>query len=244
MKLTMEQAKDIMEKNGGSLDLGGTQITSLPDNLTVGGWLYLGGTQITSLPDNLTVGGSLDLMGTNITSLPDNLTVGGSLDLSETQIKDKEKEKKRVKRLHDGDYVPGKYLYADGILTHVKSSNKINGYIFYRGKIRGKNVVSDGKYFAHCDKMRDGVADILFKKAEDRGADQYKGLPLDTVVSLEDAKTMYRIITGACRQGTEAFVESLKQQGKLQSEYTIKEMLEVTKGQYNYERFSEFFGES
>ena len=223
MKLKMEKAKDIMEKNGGSLYLRETQITSLPDNLTVGGWL--------------------DLRGTQITSLPDNLTVGGSLYLSGTQIKDKAKAKKRVKRLHDGDYVPGKYLYADGILTHVKSRHKINGYIFYRGKIKGQNVVSDGKYFAHCDKMRDGVADILFKKAEDRGADQYKGLPLDTVVSLEDAKTMYRIITGACRQGTEAFVESLKQQGKLQSEYTIKEMLEVTKGQYNSERFSEFFGE-
>ena len=243
MKLTMEQAKDIMEKNGGSLDLSGTQITSLPDNLTVGGSLYLSGTQITSLPDNLTVGGGLDLSGTQITSLPDNLTVGGSLYLRGTQIKDKEKEKKRVKRLHDGDYVPGKYLYADGILTHVKSSHKINGYIFYRGKIKGRNVISDGKYYANCDKMRDGVADILFKKAEDRGADQYKGLPLDTVVSIEDAKTMYRIITGACRQGTEAFAESLKQQGKLQSEYTIKEMLEVTKGQYNSERFSEFFGE-
>ena len=128
MKLTMEQAKDIMEKYGGCLDLSGTKITSLPDNLTVGG-LYLSGTQIT----------------------------------------DKEKEIKRVKLLHDGEYVPGKYLYADGILTHVKSRHKINGYIFYRVKIKGMNVVSDGKYFAHCDKMRDGVADILFKKAEDRG---------------------------------------------------------------------------
>lgn len=243
MKLTMEKAKDIMEKNGGWLDLSGTKITYLPNNLTVGGSLYLSGTQITSLPDNLTVGGWLDLMETQITALPDNLTVGGGIDLMETQIKDKEKATKRVKRLHDGDYVPGKYIYADGILTHVKSRQKINGYIFYRGKIKGKNVVSDGKYFAHCDKMRDGVADILFKKAEDRGADQYKGLPLDTVVSLEEAKTMYRIITGACRQGTEAFAESLKQQGKLQSEYTIKEMIDVTKGQYNSERFSEFFVE-
>ena len=79
------------------------------------------------------------------------------------------------------------------------------------------------------------------RKQRTGGADQYKGLPLDTVVSLEEAKTMYRIITGACSRGTEAFAESLKQQGKLQSEYTIKEMLEVTKGQYNSERFSEFF---
>ena len=65
----------------GSLYLRGTQITTLPDNLTVGGWLDLSGTQITTLPDNLTVTGSLDLRGTQITTLPDNLTVTGSLYL-------------------------------------------------------------------------------------------------------------------------------------------------------------------
>jgi len=70
----------------GWLDLSNTQITSLPDNLTVGGDLYLRNTQITSLPDNLSVGGGLDLSNTQITSLPDNLTVGGSLYLSNTQI--------------------------------------------------------------------------------------------------------------------------------------------------------------
>ena len=71
---------------GGSLYLRGTDITALPDNLTVGGSLDLRGTGITALPDNLTVGGSLDLRGTGITALPDNLTVGGSLDLSDTGI--------------------------------------------------------------------------------------------------------------------------------------------------------------
>lgn len=35
--------------------------------IKVGGSLYLRGTQITSLPDNLTVGGYLDLEGTQIT---------------------------------------------------------------------------------------------------------------------------------------------------------------------------------
>ena len=40
---------------GGSLDLRSTQITALPENLTVGGFLYLRNTQITALPENLTV---------------------------------------------------------------------------------------------------------------------------------------------------------------------------------------------
>ncbi|MFP1844410.1 hypothetical protein ACLEDU_02385, partial [Lonsdalea quercina] len=46
-------------------------------SVSVGGYLDLNGTGITSLPDNLSVGGGLDLSGTGITSLPDNLSVGG-----------------------------------------------------------------------------------------------------------------------------------------------------------------------
>lgn len=98
--------------------------------------------------------------------------------------------------------------------------------------------MSDGKNYAHCDKFRDGVADLLFKSAEDRGADQYKNMSLDTELTVEEAVTMYRIITGACRAGSKAFVDSL---GELKKKYTISEMLEITKGQYGSERFAEFF---
>ena len=64
---------------------------------------------------------------------------------------------------------------------------------------------------------------------------------MDSVLTLEEAKTMYRVITGACRQGTEHFVESLGD--KVKEKYTVREMLEVTKGQYGSEKFSEFFVE-
>lgn len=69
-----------------SLNLSGTQITQLPKNLIVGGSLYLRNTQITQLPDNLIIGGCLELGNTQITQLPNNLTVGHVLDLSDTQI--------------------------------------------------------------------------------------------------------------------------------------------------------------
>ena len=90
-KFRKETGVDLVIKDGkpfygGSLDLRGTGITALPDNLTVGDSLDLRGTGITALPDNLTVGGYLDLSGTGITALPDNLTVGGYLDLSGTGI--------------------------------------------------------------------------------------------------------------------------------------------------------------
>ncbi len=219
MKLTIEEAKRMMEENGGYLDLEGcTQITALPEGLTVGGSLYLRGTQITALPEGLTVGGSLDLRGTQIT----------------------ETERTKVKKLHDGDYVAGKYLYADGILTHVRKKKKVGAYTLYVGKIPGKNVVSDGTHFAHCKTLRDGIADLLFKTAKDRGAEQYKNLSLDTELTVEEAVTMYRIITGACRQGSEAFVNSL---GELKEKYTVRKCLELTKGQYGSETFAKFFEE-
>ena len=237
---------------GDWLDLRNTPITSLPDNLTVGGNLYLNGTQITSLPDNLTVSGSLDLNGTQITSLPDNLTVGGWLHLSDTPITslpdnltvgggiytgNRTINTTKVKRLQQGDYVPNNYLYADGILTHIKSKKQHKGYTYYTGKIKGNNVIFDGTNYAHCKTFKDGVADLAFKAAKDRGADQYKGISLDSVVTLQEAITMYRIITGACRRGTDSFVNGLQ---VVKDKYTVQEMIDITKGAEQGEVFEKF----
>ena len=219
---------------GGGLDLSNTKITSLPDNLTVGGILYLSNTKITSLPDNLAVGGSLDLRGTLITSLPDNLKVGGEIIYDGGKIKNSG----HYTRLQNGDYVEGKYLFADGILTHVKRAKKIGEYTFYVGKIPDMNVVFDGKYYAHCKTFSDGVRDIEFKRASDRGAEQYRSLTLDSEVSKDEAITMYRVITGACQQGTESFVSSLRD---TKDRYTIREMISITQGQYGSRTFAEFF---
>ncbi len=201
---------------GGGLDLSGTGITQLPDNLTVGGWLDLRGTGITQLPDNLTVGGWLDLRGTGITQKQDD----------------------RVRRLQNGDYEPGKWIYADNILTHIRKTRSLGQYTVYVGRIKGRNVVSDGKIYAHCKDIREGISDILFKTAKGRGADQYKGLCLDTEMTVDEMVRMYRIITGACRQGSAQFVESVKEK---KERYTIREAIEMTKGQYGAERFASFF---
>lgn len=150
-------------------------------------------------------------------------------------------DRSRIKKLRDGDYVSGRYLYCDGILTHVRTVKKVDKYTVYVGKIPGLNVVSDGTHYAHCDKLRDGIADLAFKTASDRGADQYRGMSLDTELTVPEAVTMYRIITGACKQGSERFVESLG--NSLKEKYTIRECIELTRGQYNADKFSEFWGD-
>ena len=137
--------------------------------------------------------------------------------------------------------VPGRYIYCDGILTHIKKIKQVGAYTLYIGKIPGHNVVGDGVNFAHCDKLRDGIADLAYKAAADRGADQYKGMSLDTELTVAEMVTMYRIITGACRQGSESFVNSL---GELKERYTIREAIQITSGQYNAGKFKEFFEEA
>lgn len=179
-------------------------------------------------------GGWLDLRGTQITSLPDNLTVGGSLYLSGTQIKNP----RTYKRLRNGDYVERRYLYADDILTHIKEKKVKKGYTYFVGRIPNHNVICDGVNYAHCRSFKEGVLDLEFKKAKERGAEQYKNLKLDSVVKFDEARTMYRIITGACQAGTQQFIDNMKEK---KEQYTISEIIQLTKGAYGGTVFEEFF---
>ena len=238
-KMTLDELNEYVDEcneKGFNVDL--SSLTSIPDgfNPTVGGGLDL--RSLTSIPDgfNPTVGGNLYLR--SLTSIPDgfNPTVGGYLDLSSlTSIPE---NRVKVKRFRQGEYVEGKYLYADGILTHIKRKKRIGEYTYFIGKIFGDNVIFDGENYAHCKTFRDGVIDLKFKAASERGADQYNELTLDSVVKYEDARNMYRIITGACQQGTQHFIDGLKE---IKDEYTIREIVELTKCQFGHETFKKFF---
>ena len=50
---------------------------------------------------------------------------------------------------------------------------------------------------------------------------------------------MYHDITGACSGGTKHFCENVLKVKK--KNYTIKECIELTKGQYNSDKFKKFF---
>lgn len=76
----------IKEGSMGHLDLRGTPITSLPDNLIVGGGLHLSGTKITSLPSGLEVKADLVISDTKITSLPADLIVGENIFIYRTPL--------------------------------------------------------------------------------------------------------------------------------------------------------------
>ena len=252
---------------GGSLDLSGTQITSLPDNLTVGGSLDLSGTQITSLPDNLTVGGSLDLRDTQITSLPDNLTVGGWLYLSGTQITSLPDNLTVGDSLDPGDTeIPGKELekvkdlpsdfdikyknYVESKLVWQNGKYRVVDDIFCEVIKQHKNIIEvkimgEKTYIfikngvnAHGKTIKQAYRDWLFKTS-DRDVKQYEDLTLTTEKDLNYWVVCYRTITGACSYGTENYLDNNKE--KYKDKMTLEEVFKATEGQYGHNTFVKFF---
>ena len=238
---------------GGSLDLRGTGITSLPDGLTVGGSLDLEGcTSITSLPDGLTVGGFLDLRGTGITCLPDGLTVGGYLALRGTGITDtsmvrtqlsaeavRKIEEKRNQVLQ-WEWNGRKYIKADGIFSIVISRRGNVFRVQQIGKEKTYYLVTDGENrWAHGKTIQEARADLIYKISS-RDTSKYQDLTLDSELSFEECIACYRVITGACAAGTRDYVENrLPKPHK--EKYSIREMIELTKGEYQAECFKKFF---
>jgi len=94
----------------GSLYLHKTNITSLPDNLTVNGDLNICISDISYLPNNLIVNGWLDLSFTIISELPDNLIVNSDLCCKYTPLADK--------------------IYNNPLLL-IKYSKQVKGKIIY-----------------------------------------------------------------------------------------------------------------
>ena len=79
MNLPLQEAKEIMARSDGSLDLSKSQYAQLPEGLSVPGDLNLHRAKISILPENLSVGGNPDLQSPTIAALPEGLSVGGSL---------------------------------------------------------------------------------------------------------------------------------------------------------------------
>ena len=129
-------------------------------------------------------------------------------------------------------------LYADRIYTLVKKPKKIGEYTLYRGACIGvPNVITDGKHYAHYKgDIREGIIDLRFK-TQKRDKRQYSDLSLTSKIKYEDAVIMYRIITGACREGINQFLKSIK----IKDEYTVQEIIELTEKEYGNTVFKNFF---
>ena len=80
----------------------------------------------------------------------------------------------------------------------------------------------------------------LIYKINNKNKDDYKDLTLDSVLSFEEAITCYRVITCACSFGTKDFVNNRLSENKKEV-YTVKEIIDLTEGEYGSGVFKEFF---
>ena len=251
VKLEINDGKPYYDE---SLDLEGcTGITSLPDGLTVGGYLDLEGcTGITGLPEGLTVGGSLYLHGTGITSLPDGLTVGDWLYLHGTGITDTSKVKRTlppqaVQKIEQArnpelrwEWAGRTYIKVDGIFSQLISRRGNVSVVRQIGEKKDAYLVTDGNgRWAHGDTIAEARKDLIYK-ISNRDKSAYESLTLDSELTFEECIQCYRVITGACAAGTRNYVENrLPKPHK--EKYPIREMIELTDGEYGSDKLKEFF---
>ena len=132
------------------------------------------------------------------------------------------------------------YIYVDGILSVINSQKNVNGYTVYNTNRVGRNnteyVATNGKYYAHASSIKEAIEDLKYKIAI-RDTSWLEGKTTEDVLSSEDAILAYRAITGACSGGIRYFLNTIE----TKDEYSIKEIIDITVGQYGHEKFKQYF---
>ena len=147
-------------------------------------------------------------------------------------------------------YVKDGYYYKDGkkqykaiiaddilsqVISHKGNVYKVKNY----GETEITYLVQDGDVYSHGKTLKEAKESLIYKLSN-RDTSRYKDYTLGTKVSKKEAIQMYRVITGACEQGTRMFVEHLD---KVPRNLTVKKIIELTKEQYGNSTFRKFFGE-
>ena len=176
-----------------------------------------------------------DLWLRGLTSIPENFnpTVGGDLWLDGHLYA----PKKMPSNIFS--WQGGKYIRVDGIFSEVihKRGNVWKCKEVNRQKFHFVVFDGVGKY-AHGNTINEAFAALAFKVDMNQSLDKYKGMAVTDVLSFGDAIECYRLITRACEFGTRKFIEEV---GIEQRDYSIAEIVEITRGRYGASQFEQFF---
>jgi hypothetical protein len=214
-------------------------LTSIPEgfNPTIGGWLDL--RSLKSIPEgfNPTIGDGIDL--DSLTSIPEgfNPTVGGDLYLG--SLPADIRNSITYNKLPEGYVFDwGNYCKVDGMFTEVISRKGLIWKVNKVNKAKILYIVFDGNgRAAHGATIKEAKASLIYK-ITDRDTSRYTNLTLSSVLGFPQMVELYRVITGACAAGTRSFVESMQIE---QKDYSIKEVIKMTEGQYGNQSLVEFF---
>ena len=132
------------------------------------------------------------------------------------------------------------HIIADGILSKVVN-HKGNVYkVINHGDKKQTYLIKDGDNYAHGNTLKEAKESLIYK-VSDRDTSKYNNLKLDSILTREEAIKCYMTITGACSSGTKYFVDS---QENVKEEYSVQEIINLTKGQYNQAMFENFLNKA
>lgn len=228
----------------GSLYMCNTRITKLRDNLILSD-LWIDNTFLKELPKNLVVFNMLKMSNKSITTLPIDCLVNriySKFDINDKRYKKNVYGEYYLKNeiIHISHPSGREFLHVDGILSKVIEKkgnvycvhNDINGPITY--------IVTDGNnYWTRGNTLEEAKQALAFKLNK-RDKSEYEKLTLESELTFDEAVACYCVITGACKFGVyDYFEHSLPKLHK--AKYSIKEMIELTNGEYGSDTFREFF---
>ena len=183
---------------------------------------------LTSVGGYLYINSSAELDAHALTS------VGGYLYINK-------KDALTASKLYTGGY--DKFTVLDNIPCVILSEKKqgdVSVLMCRRAQIKKQKVVGDkfyvarsGEYNAHGKTIAEAVQDLQFKMGV-LDVEQYRDLPRNTKKTPAEWAIVYRIVTGACRFGTEDF---MNRKGKLKKSYTLAEIINETKGAWGHDAF-------
>ena len=250
-------------KVNGDLDISYTDIMEIPDDCEFGS-LYMCNTRITKLRDNLILS-DLCIDNTFLKELPKNLVVFNMLKMSNKSIttlpidclvnrihsKFDINDKRYKKNVYGEYYLKNEiihishssnreFLHVDGILSEVIEKK---GNVYHVRKSVNEPItyaITDGNgHWSHGKTLDDAKQDLRYKMSI-RDKSEYKDLTLESELTFDEAVACYRVITGACRTGTQDYLEHRLPYPRKDT-YTIREIIELTKNEYGRDTFREFF---
>lgn len=121
-------------------------------------------------------------------------------------------------------------LSKHGNVSHVRKVGAKPGETMY--------LVTDGEgRYAHGETIKEAKESLIYK-IKNRDKSEYESLTLDSKVTFQYGIEMYRVITGACAAGVRDFVES---NAVAHTDYTVAQIIEMTRGKYGHAEFKTFF---
>ena len=131
------------------------------------------------------------------------------------------------------------HIIADGILSEIISEKKGVYKVINHGETKQSYLIKKGGVYSHGKTLKE-AKDSLIYKISDRDTSKYEDLTLDSTLTKEDMIQCYMTITGACSEGTKYFVNNNED---IKDKYSIREIVELTRGQYGNKEFEEFFND-